>query len=319
MWKTATRPAISAPERRLGGKLLILLLALTLVACRSIPYEEVEIDLEPGDQAAASTARTSEGGQLKVAVVPMVSPENTHRQYAQLIRRIGQIVGTGAILRQRRTYREVNDLLGAGQLDIAFLCTGGYLHLRESAPDIEILGVPVVKGKTTYHSLLIVNAESDVESFETLKGSRLAFTCPLSISGYMYTQHRVKELGHDPAKFFSSVMFLYNHDRSIRAVARGLSDAAAVSSLVFEQLLSQGTDEAKAVRIIERSPPFGNPPVVVSPRLSAKERARLTEIFLHLHEDPEAAALLRVIGVERYVRPADGLYRSAAAMLPTGK
>jgi phosphonate transport system substrate-binding protein len=298
---------------------LLVVVAVIFGACPSTPYEEVEVDPGKPHQDEAGPDGGSGTRSLKVAVAAMISPEETHRQYKQLVDRIGELVARPARFHQRRTYREVNDLLTADKIDVAFLCTGGYLHLKRSIPKIEVLAVPVVAEKPTYNSLIIVGTGSSAQKLEDLKGVRFAFTDPLSNTGCIYPRHAIKELKQDAKAFFSSTIFTHSHDRSVRAVAKGLVDAAAVDSLVFERMLAQGDQEAKSVRVLVRSPDFGNPPVVASPNLPVEMKERLKKVLLSLHEDAEAQELLKQIGIDRFAPATPGLYKSAAAMLPQGK
>lgn len=280
------------------------------------PYPEVEVDLSAAGLGGTNRRRGPRDEVLRLSVAAMQSPRSTYVDYSRLLTRVGQLLDVETELIQRRTYREVNDLLAAGQLDGALLCTGGYLELARHAPSaVEVLAVPVVGGKTTYRSLIIVPAGSTTASVSELAGKRFAFTDELSLSGRMYIAYRLRRDGHDPARFFGSAIFTHSHDRSIEAVASGLVDGAAVDSLVFEYWKRQEPARAAAVRVIHESPEFGTMPFVVSTRLPAGTRARLHDILLSLHEDPAALAALQAIHIERFVAPRAGLFDSAAVML----
>jgi phosphonate transport system substrate-binding protein len=285
------------------------------LSCRSSPYREVDIDLgaPAGDEppsTGAPAART-----LRFSVAAMQSPRATHAAYARLIARIGRLVGVPVELVQRRTYVEVNDLLLAGQIDVAFVCTGGYLDLkRRAAAAVSLVAVPVMDGKTTYQSLIIVPGASRVTRVEDLAGKRFAFTDALSFTGHAYPRHFVRAMGRAPAEFFGNSFFTQSHDRSIQAVARGLADGAAVDSLIFDSLAKADPGLARAARVIHRSPPFGIPPVVAS-RRSADLEARIREVLLGLHQDAEAVLSLRELHVDRFATPDPGMYDAAEVVM----
>jgi phosphonate transport system substrate-binding protein len=245
----------------------------------------------------------------------MQSPESTFDSYADLFERVGYLLGVDVELVQRRTYREVDDLLLEGQIDAALVCTGGYLHMRRRAPErVQVLAVPVVKARTTYQSLIVVPAESDAGVVDDLAGKRFAFTDELSLSGRLFPVHLLRGMGHEPAQFFGSTIFTHSHDRSIEALAGGLADGAAVDSLIYEARQSTDPGLIAKTRVIHRSPPLGIPPIVASTALPAPTRARLREILLELHRDAEAAAMLRVIHVDRFVTPPPHLYDEASVI-----
>lgn len=246
----------------------------------------------------------------------MQSPRNTAGAYSRLFERVGALLGTRIELVQRRTYREVNELLVTGQLDAALLCTGGYLELQRGSPsDFEVLAVPQVGGKTTYQSVVIVGTSSDAMTLAELADRRFAFTDELSLSGHSYTVFALREMHEDPLDFFSSTVFTNSHDRSIDAVANGIVDGASVDGLIYEYREDREPAITEKTRVIQRSPPLGIMPIVAAPGLSVESRRRLREVLLNLGQDPEASEVLFVIGIERFVVPAPDLYEEAARVV----
>jgi len=300
--------------------LTALIAVAALGGCKATPYREVEVDLTAATSAGPSELKVEETRPLRFSVAAMQSPQNTYAAYSRLFSRVGQLLGVEVELVQRRTYGEVNDLLLDGHLDAALLCTGGYLNLRRRIPEgAEVLAVPVIGGKTTYESLVIVPAESAATTLKDLQGKRFAFTDELSLSGRAYVVHLLREMHEDRGQFFGESLFTHSHDQSIEAVAGGLVDGAVVDSLVYEHFRAQSPDHMLKTRIIERSPPLGMMPIVAAPSLSPVLRNRLREILLALDRDPAAAAALRVTHIERFVVPEPGLYDSAAALVEAGK
>jgi phosphonate transport system substrate-binding protein len=290
-----------------------------MLGCKATPYREVEVDLGAGGSEQPPDPRSPAGQAFRFSVAAMQSPRTTYAAYSRLFSRVSQQLGVPIDLVQRRTYREVNDLLLDGQLDAALLCTGGYLNLRRQAPAAEVLAVPVIGGKTTYQSLIIVPASSSAHSLMDLRGKRFAFTDELSLSGRAYVLHLLRQEHEAPARFFAASIFTHSHDQSIEAVASGIVDGAVVDSLVYDSALAQNQDRAATVRIIDRSPPLGMMPVVGAPSLSPAMRGRLREILLGLDRDPSAVAALRVTHIERFEVPTPGLYDTAALLMEAAR
>ncbi|MHC4600021.1 MAG: PhnD/SsuA/transferrin family substrate-binding protein, partial [Planctomycetota bacterium] len=105
------------------------------------------------------------------------------------------------------------------------------------------------------------------------------------------------------------------HQASIRAVAQGTVDAAAVDSLVFDHMVSKTPSLGEALRVIHTSPPFGNPPLVTKPGLPAEKTRLLVKTLLEMDRDAEGRRVLESIGVEKFVIPPPGLYDSARKIL----
>jgi phosphonate transport system substrate-binding protein len=299
---------------RLPAMLAAALLPAVL-GCPSSPYPEVVVDLA-SSRAEPTIAQEPRAGVLRFSVAAMQSPQGTFAAYSRLFERLEPKLEVKIELVQRRTYQEVNELLANGQLDAALVCTGGYVDLERRSPGaVEIAAVPVVHGRTTYQSYIIVPAASSARDLSDLTGKRFAFTDDLSLSGFGYPTHLLRTIGADSSGFFGSVTFTHSHDRSIDAVAKAVVDGAAVDSLVYEALVRSSPEIGAATRVIHRSPPYGVAPVVVSTRVDPRRRAAIRDALLQLHQDPEGRAALRLVGFDRFSPPEPEQYAGAATLL----
>jgi len=246
---------------------------------------------------------------LRVSVAAVISPRGTAESYQPLLDYLSAVTERPVELVQRRTYQETNDLIESGEVDVAFVCTSAYIAGHDEF-GMELLAAPEVGGESVYYSLLIVAADNPASSISDLRGKVFAFTDPMSHTGRVYPTYLVHELGETPETFFSRTFFTYSHDDAIRAVADGLADGAAVDSLVYDFALERDPSLAKRVRVIHRSPPFGIPPVVVSPNVRPQQRAILQNVLLTMHETPTGREALRVLGLERFTLIEDSAYDS---------
>jgi phosphonate transport system substrate-binding protein len=73
-----------------------------------------------------------------------------------------------------------------------------------------------------------------------------------------------------------------------------------VDNLIYQYLMQREPELERRLRIIQRSPPFGMPPVVVSPSIRPQLKAELLELFLHMDDDPAGAAALDILGIDRF-------------------
>jgi phosphonate transport system substrate-binding protein len=291
-------------------------LIVALLACDTNPYRTATVDTRKTAPDPAQASQAPHEPVLRFSVAAIESPRSTFSSYTRLFDRMGQLLHSRVELEQRRTYREVNDLLIGGQLDAALLCTGGYLDLQRRSPGaVEVVAVPVVDGEESYRSVIVVAAGGEVRDVADLRGRRFAFTDEISFSGHLYALHVLRERGLDPERFFGAVTFTGAHDRSVQAVANGLVDGAAVHGGVLVQLEAADPSLQRRLRVIHRSPPLGAMPVVVSTRLPPEQRARLRTVILGLDRDPEGAATLKLLRFDRFASPSPGLYASAAQIL----
>jgi len=198
------------------------------------------------------------------------------------------------------------------------VCTSAYVAGRDKF-GMELLAAPQVNGETVYYSMLIVPRDSPAQGIADLRGKVFAFTDPMSNSGRVYPTYLVKQLGSTPEQFFARTFFTYSHDDAIRAVAAGLADGAAVDSLVYDFAVSRDPTLGERTRLIHRSPPFGIPPVVVSPNVRPQLKAELQALLLGMADEalrnPRAQNALRAIGIDRFVSIDDSAYDSVRELL----
>jgi phosphonate transport system substrate-binding protein len=265
------------------------------------------VDRIPGVRQLANAQPPRLGGKaLRFAVATMVSAESTFSTYRQLVRRICRDVGREEAFVLRPSYAEVRQALENGQVDVALVCTGTYSR-SVAGRRVKLLVEPELEDGRVYQSLILVPAESPARSIEDLAGAVMAFTDPESNTGYFVPSVMLREQGHEASTFLRKTMFTGSHDRSIRAVALRIVDAAAVDSLVWESAKEEDPALAKQVRVVWASEPFGPPPVVVPADLDETLQSSLRKAFLGLAEDKEGRGILSRIGIRRFVdaRPED--------------
>jgi phosphonate transport system substrate-binding protein len=123
-----------------------------------------------------------------VAVGAMISPKETFVYYRQTLDHLAKHMGREVQLVQRKTYREVDELIGEAQIDLAFVCSGPYVR-GKNRYGLELLATPEVQGSHFYHSYLIANKDSPFQNREDLKGRVFAFIDPDSLTGRLVPSH----------------------------------------------------------------------------------------------------------------------------------
>lgn len=299
-------------EMRRWTSALGLALVLALGGCATVAADVPFVDLT--QRQVLPEAAHTEIEPLRMAVAAVLSPEGNIDSYAGLARYLGDYLGRPVELIQRRTYAEVNELVAAGSVDLAFVCTSAYVSGSDRG-DMELLVVPEVNSERVYYSSVIIPADSTVTAIEDLRGKVFAFTDPMSHTGRVYPTYLVQQLGEDPDAFFSSSFFTYSHDKAIEAVADGVAEGAAVDSLVLDYALARDPNLQDRVKVIHRSPPFGIPPVVVPAGLAPDLRQQLKQALLDLHASSAGRAILTEIGVDKFVIGDDADYESVRTLV----
>ncbi len=288
--------------------IFIALITVLLNSCANNDKADAFVDLN--DLQPLPTPITSEIYPLTVAIAGVISPEGTLDSYEPLLKYLEDNLGRPVELIQRRTYAEINDLIKTGDVDLAFVCTSAYIAGRRDF-DMQLLVAPIVAGETYYYSQLIVPIDSSAGSIIDLRGKVFAFTDPMSFSGRIYPTYLLQQIGENPSSFFQRTFFTYSHDDAIRAVSQGQADGAAVDSLVLDYAMIKDPALNEKIKIIYTSPPFGIPPVVVSPFIRPQQVAQLEEVFLNMHSNNAGLAALLSLNIEEFTIVSENLYNTA--------
>lgn len=257
---------------------------------------------------------------VKVAIASVISPKESYEYYDEMIGYLSKKLGGNVEIIRKRSYKETNDLIKNNEIDLAFVCSGAYIDGR-SEFGMKILVAPQVYGNSTYNSYIIVHKSSNYSSFEELRGRKFAFADPLSNTGKLYPEYKLHLINETAQTFFgideqgkNNWFYTYSHDNSIIAVAEGLAQGAAVNSLVYEFMKQTNPDLIAKTRVIEISPPFGIPPIVVSKDIDPFIEGRLKRIFLEMDKDENGKKILSKIRIDRFTELNDSAYDSIREM-----
>lgn len=251
---------------------------------------------------------------FKIGLAAMISPKETITHYKSIMDYVGEKLGRPVEMVQKKTYDEMDAALQKRELDVAFVCSGPYVRDRDRF-GAELLVAPQSYGKPVYFAYIIVPKTSKAASLADLKGKKFGFTDPKSNTGKLVPSYMVaKRFSKMPEAFFGNVVFTYSHDKSIEQVGKGEIDGASVDSLIYDFVAKKNPALTKNTKIIEKSPPYGIPPVIVNKAIDPAVRAKLQEIFLKMHEDPKGKKILGELFIDKFVVPQDKDYDSVREM-----
>ncbi len=282
--------------------IVLLVIVLGLFSCENRSNNQLDayrVQLKERTEAQIDSADAPEQNTLRVAVATMISPKETFVYYKDLLNYLGERLGRKIQFKQRKTYKEVNDMIQNQKLDLAFVCSGAYVQARKQFP-IEILAVPIVEGKPFYRAYVIVHRTSPFKKFEDLKGNSFAFTDPLSNTGFFYVRDLLEAQGTNVAEFFSKTIFTYAHDYSIQAVSRKIVDGASVDGLIYDYLKETQPEKVENTRIIQTSGDFGIPPIVTHGQTPQNLKTAIREVLLTMHQDSVGKQILQHLNIDRF-------------------
>ncbi len=288
----------------------IIIAIFYLVNCLQQNHYDGYIDFGNGKPLVhTKDSDTSEGRPLRIVVSTVISPNVTIEDWRAFADYIGQRLGYPTVLLQRRSYKDIGQLLSTGDADMAFMSTGAYCSYYGMQP-LEILAMIKYHGKLTYQSYLITSvSQAKINNFSDLRGKSIAFSDPLSYSGHMCVV-KLLQSKYDtlPSHYFSNYIYTGSHDRSIWAVKNKIVDAACVDSLVYDLLQREKPQAVAGIKIFQKISGIPIGPIVVRCGLSEQTKEKLQQILFSMGEDQKMRKSLQNIMIDRFVEPQPHLY-----------
>jgi phosphonate transport system substrate-binding protein len=225
--------------------------------------------------------------------------------YAGIAARVGRALGTPVQLIEGSRFEQ----LGDGSVGVAFLCGLPYVRLCAKRPGMlrplaaPVLDEPRYQDRPVYFSDVIVRRDSRFRSFDDLRGQHWAYNEAGSYSGCLLVRYHLLKMG-ETESFFGRVTFSGRHQESIRKVAGGEVDAAAIDSHVLGVERLRNPELASRLRVIATFGPSTVPLVVATAGVSETLQARIGAILCELAGDSESRSLL-ASGLIRRFTPID--------------
>lgn len=217
-----------------------------------------------------------------LGVVSFYNPRLMYVKYQPLVDYLGEYTGSRWELRISTTHEEAVEQLCAGRLTAAYLDPFTYVRAHEACG-----ADPVVRQKnghgSTCLSYILVRADGDIRELSDLRGKRFGFGSALSTCSHLIPRAILEEAGIYVDDGLDCTYFGHQ-ERAARAVLMGDVDACGVRDIVGERFLERG------LRLLARSRPIPNFPLVVGPRASDEIRRRLLWALVELPEKVPATS-----------------------------
>ncbi|MEM7165436.1 MAG: PhnD/SsuA/transferrin family substrate-binding protein [Planctomycetota bacterium] len=214
--------------------------------------------------------------------------------------------------------------LESGEAEFAWLCTPSYLWSLASDP-LPVVLVPASmvfsdprnNGRPYYHSDVVVHRDSSVRCFGQLRDGRWSYNDNSSQSGYYNVLEQLAEMDA-PLTFFASMTASGSHLESLRRVAAGDTDAAAIDSNVLASYLATHPELARSVRVLTTWGPHAVQPLVAAPHVAPAVIADVAVALRDMHTTEYGEALAR-FGVTKFVTVDQEFYSAEAASVKAGE
>lgn len=213
------------------------------------------------------------------------------------------------------SYAAVVEAMGAGNADIGWLNTFGYILAHEKY-GVEVILATVRFGAPFYTGQIVVGADTGIETLADLKGKTMCWVDPLSTSGYVIPRVMLQAEGIDPDADFAKAVEAGSHNNVIIAVYNGDCDAGATYVDARRSVEKDFPDVKDKVKVIAESPPIPNDTVSVRKGLPPEVVETIQNALLEISQTDEGkAALEEVYEISELVVKDDSFYDGFRATL----
>jgi phosphonate transport system substrate-binding protein len=211
----------------------------------------------------------------------------------------------------RESYQSILDLMFGGQLEAAWIC--GYPYVLHQSR-LQLLPMPIFQGKPLYQSYLIRPRGADgVNGWGDLKDKVLAYSDPLSNSGWLVPQAQLRAAGVAPRDLRRG-FFTHGHRNVAEAVAARLAQAGCIDGYVWETMHRQKMTAVDQTEVIWKSPLYAFPPLVTRDGVPDDIVASLRTALARMTEDKEGRSLLDALNLDGFRHEPPKLFESIALL-----
>jgi ABC-type phosphate/phosphonate transport system substrate-binding protein len=164
----------------------------------------------------------------------------------------------------------------------------------------------VINQQSYLHACLVVPAEDGPAHFADLKGKTLAVPAWARLHCQLYLDHRCRELGQEPARFFAKISRRGNTEDVLDDLVDGKVQAALVERVCLDCYQRRKPGRIARVKVLEESPPF--PGSVVAYHAGALDQATLHQFregLLRAGDMPRGRQLLTLWKLTGFVSVPD--------------
>jgi phosphonate transport system substrate-binding protein len=219
-------------------------------------------------------------------------------------------LGRPVVFVQRRSYREVSELLIAQKLDAAWICGYPYVRYRTA---MHLLAVPTYHQEPLYQSYVIVpKSDRTTNSVADLHGKIYAYSDPDSNSGWLVPNSQLIRMGKNPATFFRKTFYTWGHRRVVDAVAAELAQGGSVDGYVWDTLQILHPEVTEQTRIAHRSAKYGFPPFVTRTQLLESDFRQLQGVLVAMKSTPNGKQLLSRLNLDGFQVAPESVFNGIA-------
>lgn len=242
---------------------------------------------------------------LKLAFIPQENPEKLLGDINVITGWLSEQMGVPVTGFVTFDHAAAVEALRNGDADISFMGALPFVLAEDQIGAVPLLS-EVYRGQPSYSGRVFVRRDSGIETLADLRGRDIAFSDPVSESGYIYPLDLFVRAGlfsgtGDADSFFGQKFFAGGYQQAMQAMANGLVDAAGASQYADLYLTP---DQQAEVKVLAESEQIPSHAIIARPDLDAGLQAKFIETMLRLNESENRHLLAYLYGPDGYL-PAD--------------
>lgn len=273
---------LNAMQKKLLTSLVLAVFAL--VSCQTPNNTATNGSAKPTtNTAAAVDPNVSDPALLRVALLPDENASTIIKNNEGLKNYLEEKTGKKVELVVTTDYSSMIEAASNGRIELAYFGPLSYV-LAKTKSDIEPFAALKKGGSTTYTSVIITNAQSNVNSIENAAGKTVAYGDQASTSSHLIPKTMFSAKGLQPKKDYQEV-FVGSHDAVALAVQNNKAQVGGLSKPIFESLIEKKIIDPSKVKIVAESQPFPQYPWTMQSKLKPELKTKIRSAFLEL-KDP---------------------------------
>lgn len=222
---------------------------------------------------------------LRMGLIPAEDAEQMLREYEPVRQYLSEKLGIPVEIQVTSDYTAVIEAMRAKHIDMAWFGPFSYIIAANVAEAEAIVnGVRRSDGKSDYHSIIVVRADSGIKTLQDLKGKKFAFVDPVSTSGNLIPRKILIENGINPDKDFSATYYAGTHNAVEYSIANRSVAAGADSDNSYDAMVKAGEIDPKVNQVLFTSDSIPGSPIAVRKDLPIEIKQAIGDALIKMDE-----------------------------------
>ena len=246
---------------------------------------------------------------ITMGFVPMRDGDTLIESVEPLTEMLTQELGVKVKGFTATNYVGVVEGLGSGQVDFGFIPPLAYVLANQESGAEVILTSLNSSGEAFYRSQFLVREDSDIESFQDIKGKIVGFVDPSSTSGYLFPGAYLVTEGID---LESDIQYIYSggHDKSLQLLLNGDIDLAVTFVDARDRYKEDFPEAMEKTRLLGYTENIPNISVTVSGSMEEEMKTKIQQALLNIAQDVEGKVLIKeLFNMHGFVPSTDADYQ----------